>query len=25
VLSQGYRYQAVWQFAINRLGALQFT
>jgi Transposase DDE domain group 1 len=25
VLSQGYRYQAVWQFTINRLGALQFT
>jgi Transposase DDE domain. len=25
VLSEGYRYQAVWQFAINRLGALQFT
>jgi hypothetical protein len=24
VLSEGYRYQAVWQFAIKRLGALQF-
>jgi hypothetical protein len=25
VISEGYRYQAVWQFAIKRLGALQFT
>ena len=24
-ISEGYRYQAVWQFAIKRLGALQFT
>jgi hypothetical protein len=25
VLSEGYRYQSIWQFAIKRLGALQFT